>query len=238
MARAFHIFNPLVGPMTDEPRIDINALIVGDLERKQVAKRRHFLPALLLVLVFVGGSLAVVGVRADLFAQPPWQLALQFVLWLLCFLVFPAIGLGLFFPKRSTRFSLALLAVLATIAAAAGQGLSTVSDLSHHLTGEHGLGCVWFMLAAGLIILAIGYLSGAFIQRRRPSAVYWITAGVTLASLNMVTWHCPVTGLAHVLPGHLGGAALLLLFASAVALFAHFRQRREEAQALDHGADN
>lgn len=219
--------------MTEEPRIDINALIIGDLKRKQVAKRRHFLPALLLVLLFVGGSLAVLGVRADLFAQPPWQLALQFLLWLLCFLIFPAIGLGLVFPKRSTRFSLALLAVVATIAAAAGQGLSTIADLSHHLTGEHGLGCVWFMLGAGLIILAIGYVSGAFVQRRRPSAVYWITAGVALASLNMVTWHCPATGLAHVLPGHLGGAALLLLFASAVALFAHFRQRREEAQAFD-----
>ncbi len=223
--------------MTEEPRIDINALIVGDLERKQVAKRRHFLPALLLVLLFVGGSLAVLGVRADLFDQPPWQLALQLLLWLLCFLVFPAIGLGLFFPKRSTRFSLALLAVVATIAAAAGQGLSTIADLSHHLNGEHGLGCVWFMLTAGLIILAIGYLSGAFIQRRRPSAVYWITAGVALASLNMVTWHCPATGLAHVLPSHLGGAVLLLLFASVIALFAHFRQKREEARAFERATD-
>lgn len=213
--------------MTEEPRIDVSALIIGDLRSRQRERRRHFLPALLLAVLFVGGSLAVFGVRADLLDQPPWQLALQLLLWVLCFLVFPAIGLGLIFPRKGARLGLTLLAVIATIVAAAGQGLAGFTDLARHLTGEHGLGCVGLMMAAGLIILVIGVLSGAFSQRRRPSTVYWITAGVTLASLNLVTWHCPATGLAHVLPGHLGGAALLLLLASAVALVAHVRQRRE-----------
>ncbi len=214
--------------MTEEPRIDVNALIIGDLQNRQRERRRHFLPALLLAALFVGGSLAIFGIRSDLLDQPPWQLALQLLLWVLCFLVFPAIGLGLIFPKKTTRLLLTLLAVVATVAAAAGQGLAGFTDLARHLSGEHGLGCVGLMLAAGLIIFVIGILSGAFAQRRRPSTVYWITAGVALASLNLVTWHCPATGLAHVLPGHLGGAALLLLLASAVALVAHLRQRREE----------
>jgi len=211
--------------MSDEPRIDVSALILGDLDNKQRERRRHFLPALLLAVLFVGGLLAIFGVRADLLDQPPWQLLLQIVLWLLCFLVFPAIGLGLIFPRQTTRFVIILLAVIATVVAAVGQGLAGVGDLAHHLTGEHGLGCVGVMLMVGLMILVIGSLSGAFVQRRRPSAVFWITAGIALASLNLVTWHCPATGLAHVLPGHLGGAVLLLLLASAVALVAHLRQR-------------
>ncbi|MCA9660823.1 MAG: hypothetical protein KC486_20945 [Myxococcales bacterium] len=206
--------------------IDVSALIVGDLERRRRDKRRHFLPALLLVVLFVGGSLAFIGVRADLLDQPLWQLALQLLLWILCFLIFPAIGLGLLFPRRTTRVLLAVTAVATTVVAAVGQGLSDLASLSDHLAGEHGLGCGAYMIGAGMVLLAIGYLSGAFVQRRRPAAVFWITAGVALASLNLVTWHCPATGLAHLLPGHLGGAAILLILASVVASIAHLRESR------------
>lgn len=207
------------------PAIDLGALIVADLDRRRREKRRHFLPALLLVVLFVGGSLAIIGVRPDLLSQPSWQLALQLALWVLCFLVFPAIGLGLLFPRRTTRVLLAVIAIAASVFAAVGQGLSDLASLSDHLAGEHGFGCGVVLILAGVIILAIGLISGAFVQRRRPAAVYWITAGVTLAALNTVTWHCPATGLAHVLPGHLGAATLLLVLASVIAVIAHLRQR-------------
>lgn len=207
-----------------QPRLDVDALIQGDLARSQRARRRHFLPALLLTLLVCGGLLAITGVRGDLLDQPPWQLLLQISLWLLCFLIFPAIGLGLIFPSRGARVLLAVGGVLATVAAAIGQpGIHDLEGLRRHLEGEHGLGCGVVLLAAGGVILAIGVLSGAFVQRRRPAAVYWITAGVTLAALNTVTWHCPATGLAHVLPGHLGGALVLLALASVIALVAHVR---------------
>ncbi|MEZ4454306.1 MAG: hypothetical protein R3B09_32940 [Nannocystaceae bacterium] len=207
--------------------LDAHALITGDLARQRRARRRHFVPALLLVLLVVGAALAITGVRGDLLHQPPWQLALQIALWGLCLLVFPAIGLGLLFPGRGARFALAVAAVFVTVAAAIGQeaGALDFASFGHHLAGEHGFGCGVVLILAGVIILAIGLISGAFVQRRRPAAVYWITAGVTLAALNTVTWHCPATGLAHVLPGHLGAATLLLVLASVIAVIAHLRQR-------------
>lgn len=206
--------------------LDAHALISGDLARQRRAKRRHFLPALLLVVLVVGASLAISGVRGDLLHQPPWQLGLQISLWILCLLIFPAIGLGLLFPGRAARVLLAVAGVVATIAAALGQDARLFdAGVRHHLSGDHGLGCGLVLIGAGVIIFGIGLVSGAFVQRRRPAAVYWITAGVALAALNTVTWHCPATGLSHILPGHLGAAAVLLLLASVIAVVAHLRQR-------------
>ena len=207
--------------------LDAHALITGDLAQQRRARRRHFLPALLLVVLVVGASLAISGVRSDLFHQPPWQLGLQIGLWILCLLIFPAIGLGLLFPGRVARVLLAVAGVVATVAAAIGQDtrLFDLAGVRQHLSGEHGLGCGLVLIGAGVVILGIGLVSGAFVQRRRPAAVYWITAGVALAALNTVTWHCPATGLSHVLPGHLGAATVLLLLASVIAVVAHLRQR-------------
>jgi hypothetical protein len=80
----------------------------------------------------------------------------------------------------------------------------------------------------GVLLLGLGFISGAFVQRRRASSVFWVAAGLSLAALNVATWHCPITGLLHVVPGHLGGAALLLVLAAVVGMWAHRRARTIE----------
>jgi hypothetical protein len=192
--------------------------IVEDLTRTQTARRVHFLPALMLVAITVIGTLVTMSVRPDLLEQPASQLALQAVLWVMCLIVMPAIGVGLVFPGRRTRIVLAALAVATAVAATTGW------PMSPHGGDSGGVDrCMTLVLGTGVLLLGIGFLSGAFIQRRRVTSVFWVAAGLTLAALNLVTWHCPQSGLMHVLPSHLGGAMLLLLVAGAVGILAHRR---------------
>jgi hypothetical protein len=192
--------------------------ICSDLTHTQKARRAHFLPALMLAAITVIGTLVTLSVRPDLLHQPPAQLALQAVLWVLCLVVMPAIGVGLLFVGRKARIVLALVAVATAVAATTGW------PLAPHPGGHAGVdGCLSVVLGTGALLLGIGFLSGAFIQRRRVTAVFWVAAGLSLAALNLVTWHCPQSGLMHVLPSHLGGAVLLLAVAVAVGIVAHRR---------------
>ncbi len=90
--------------------------------------------------------------------------------------------------------------------------------------GVHIDSCLVMLVIFGIGLLALGLFSGAFVQRRRPSAIYWVAAGVTLAALSTVTWHCPKTGAEHVMPNHLGGALALMLLACVVGFVAHRRR--------------
>ncbi len=194
-------------------------LICADLDVQRRRKRAHFVPALLLAGVVVVGSIVMFGARPDLLQQPPGQLALQIVLWVACLFVFPAIGVGLLFPGRATRIVLAVGAVLMTVVATTGWPFADHRNLLDHAHGQFG-GCVTITLAMGTMLLAIGFMSGAFVQRRGFGSVFWIAAGLSLMALEVVTWHCPQSGLTHVLPGHLGAALLLLLLAVVVGFIA------------------
>ena len=207
-----------------EPRHSIDAaqLIVADLESGQRQRRRHFLPALTIVTLAVGSAMLVMGLRPDLLAQPWWQLALQCVLWVLCLIVFPAIGLGLMFPSRGARVGLAAGAAALTIAATLGAPeaqLSGAADKHFHFAG----GCGLMITAYATVVLLMGLLSGAFVQRRKATAVYWISAGISLTALTAITWQCPMTGAAHVVPSHLGVAAALMIGTSLIGVFVHQR---------------
>lgn len=195
--------------------VDAASLIAADLDRTQARRRRHFAPALVLVAVVVGGSFVALETRPDLLEQPPAQLALQVALWGLCLFIFPAIGVGLMFPRRSTRIGLATLAVLASVAATTGWPFAG-AELGDHAHAYGG--CLALTVGTGILLLGIGFLSGAFVQRRRFGSIFWIAAGLALMALNVVTWHCPVSGLLHVASGHLGGAALLLGLAVLVGI--------------------
>ncbi len=198
--------------MTDMPRLDAKNAILGDLDALQRSRRRHFSPALLLACVLVG-TLVILGARPDLLDQPAWQLGLQGLLWFLCLLVLPAIGLGLWFPGRGVRLGLVVGGILATVMATTGWPF--VDHGAHAEWG--GLDeCVGMILGSGAVLVSLGFLSGAFVQRKRVTAVYWVAAGLALAALNVVTWVCPVSGLNHVLPSHLGGAIMLLALAVVV----------------------
>jgi hypothetical protein len=193
-------------------------LICADLEAQRRRKRAHFMPALLLSGIVIVGSIVVFGARPDLLQQPPAQLALQIVLWVACLFVFPAIGVGLLFPGRVTRLLLAVGAIAMTLIATTGWPFASCS-LGAHTHGSFG-GCVTITLGMGVLLLAIGFLSGAFVQRRGLSAVFWVGAGLSLMALNVITWHCPQSGLLHVLPAHLGGAVMLLVLAVVVGVVA------------------
>ncbi|MEM6994550.1 MAG: hypothetical protein AAF721_28810 [Myxococcota bacterium] len=208
---------------------DAYKAILQDLQKTQATRRKHFGPALMLVAIVVVGFFVVTRTRPDLFDQPPAMLALQVVLWGLCLLAMPAIGVGLVFPSRGGRLAIVLLAVFCAMAATTGWPIP--GHLSH---GGHGGfdRCLTVVLGTGALLLGVGFLSGAFVQRRRVTAVFWVAAGLTLAALNVVTWHCPESGLMHVLPSHVGGAAMLLGVAVVVGIVTH-RRARADRDGLD-----
>jgi len=206
--------------------VDAGALIVGDLRALRRGRARHFAPALALTLLFVGGFLVLTGLRPDLWLQPGWQIAAQLAVWLLCLVALPAVGVGLWFPGRATRAALGVTAVVAALIGALGPGLMDMFAGA----GPMGQGpqfdrCVASTIGAGLPLLALGVLSGAFAQRRRAGGGLWVSGGLALMALDAITWHCPSDDLGHNLFSHLGAASLLLLVAAGAGLLAHRRQR-------------
>lgn len=214
--------------MSEHGQMDAAKLIMADLERLKQRRRRHFLPALTIVVLAVGGAMLMMGLRPDLLEQPWWQLLLQCVLWLLCLIVFPAIGLGLVFPSRGVRIGLAAGAVGLTVLATLGLPSPTMFASDDH----GGLGCSLMITIYAAAVLLMGLLSGAFVQRRKTAAVYWIAAGVALTGLTAITWQCPVTGASHILPRHLGVAAGLMIATSIVGVLMH-RRRDGRASARE-----
>jgi len=170
-------------------------------------------------LVAVVALLVVLGVRPDLLGLSPARLAVQVVLWALCLVVFPALGVGVLFVGRMMRVILAVSAIALTVVASTGWPFAPLA----HAPGAASLGCFSVTLATGIALLGIGVLSGAFLQRRKMTAVFWIAAGLSLVALNVVTWHCPASGMLHILPSHVGGAAVLLGLAALVGWFVRRR---------------
>lgn len=207
-------------PSRDHVHIDAAKLILADLDVQQSRRRRHFVPALVIALLAIGVPMAIMGLRPDLLAQPAWQLILQCVLWVVCLIVFPAIGLGLMFPSRGMRVMLASGAVGLTLLATLGVPAGVGDD-----DGHSGVVCSMLIVFYALAVLLMGLLSGAFVQRRSSSAVYWIAAGISLIALSAITWQCPVTGIAHVVPSHLAVAAGLMIATSLVGIAVHRRRR-------------
>lgn len=218
-------------PRSVKPK-DAYAAILQDLQRSQRVRRKHFAPALMLVAIVVVGFFIVMQTRPDLLEQPPAMLALQCVMWLLCLLLMPAIGVGLVFPSTKVRIGVATAAVACAVVASTGWPLT-----EHVAHGGHGGfdRCSTVVIGTGVVLLGIGFVSGAFVQRRRVTAVFWIAAGLTLAALNVVTWHCPQSGIMHVLPSHLGGATMLMAIAVVVGIVLHRRSRAESAATPPDG---
>lgn len=199
--------------------------ILADLEQGQRIRRAHFLPALLLVATVVVGVLVSMKTRPDLLELPPAQLALQAALWIVCLVVMPAVGVGLWFPGRASRLILAVGAILVAAAAATGWPFA---ELNH---GGHGGvdRCLMLVVSTGSMLVLIGFLSGAFVQRRGVTGVFWVASGLSLVALNVVTWHCPSSGLMHILPSHLGGAGLLLGVAVVIGIVSRRSDRTPPA---------
>jgi hypothetical protein len=88
--------------------VDAGQLIVADLRLARRARVRHFVPALVLSLLAVGGFLVLEGLRPDLWRQPIGQLLAQLAVWALCLVALPAVGMGLWFPPRAVRVVLVI----------------------------------------------------------------------------------------------------------------------------------
>src|SRR5690606_31196991 len=131
---------------------------------------------------------------------------------------FPAIGGGLLFPSRALRTSVVLVGVLGTLG-------STV-----HWTAPggcpvgHRTSCVALSVGIGLLLPAVGVACGALVARARHAAVLWVAAGLALAALNVVTWHCPRSELLHVASAHLAAAAGLIVAATIAGLWVRGRE--------------
>lgn len=203
-------------------KIDAVSAITRDLESLRARRRRHFAPALALAFVIVLGALVGFGPRSDLLEQPTWQLGVQIAAWLVCLVLFPAVGIGLWFPGRGGRALLAVGGVALAVVAALGVPLPAVETT----TDAHGGGPCWMVLGGcGLVLLAIGALSGAFEQRRARSSAFWVAAGLALAALEAVTWICPSAQTRHVVSMHLGPAILVVLLAAGAGLLLHRRRQ-------------
>lgn len=200
--------------------LDAARLITADLEASRRARARHFVPALVVSLLVVGGFLVLSGLRPDLWRQPVGQLLAQLAVWALCLVALPAVGLGLWFPSRPLRVALVIAAVLAAALAALGPALWAMAGQGPRLDF-----CVGATVGAGFVLLGIGVLSGAFAARRRAGSALWVSGGVSLMALVATVWHCPSDDPGHNLFSHLGAAALLMVLASAAGLLVHRRQR-------------
>ena len=209
--------NPNMGAPGDE----IRRLILSDLAHAQRAKRRHFTPALIVTALSAAAMVTVAGVRPDLLGGPGWVLGIHALLWLLCLVALPAVGVGLWFPSRSTRVALVLGAVALTLWTTLGLASGELGGGS--LALDH---CGVVVLGYGAALVALGVFSGAFQQRSRAAAVYWIAGGVSLTALQTLTFQCPLTGMAHILPNHLGAAGVLMAIAAVAGIWAHRRRRR------------
>lgn len=207
----------------DAPSIDAVQAITEDLRALAREKRRHFAPAAGLAVLILGCGFGLLGFRPDLLTQPPWQLAIQIALWVVGVVLFPAIGLGLLFVGRGVRAGLGLATVTLALLASAGRP----DQWAAHARGDAPVGaCLMLVLGSGCFLVAIGVLSGAFVQRRHFSGGYWVAAGLSLAALNLSTWICPSDDTIHIGLGHLGATLALLGLAVAIATITHRHHRR------------
>lgn len=205
--------------------IDARRLITGDLLAQRRERALHFRVALVLAVAIPAGLIAATGLRFDLLHQPAWLVATEVLVWMLALVALPAVGLGLWFPGRGARIALASVAAAAAVLVAAGPelvGTRIDGPLTRGLRFDY---CTRLTLGSGALVLAVCALSGAFAIRRRPEASLWISAAVVLLGIDTTAFHCYVTGLDHTLPSHLGSGVLLLLFAAAIGVYLHRRQR-------------
>lgn len=197
----------------------VQGAIDADLRALTREKRRHFLPAFVAWIAVAAVVFSVAGLRGSLLEQPWWQILAQVGVWTLCLGVLPAVGLGVIFPTPLTR---ALI-----ICAALGLTVAGSFDWSVKAGGPWMVGpCFALQTVVGVALLAIGGWSGAFLQRARPAAGFWIASGVAMAALNTSTWHCADTTFGHVVPNHIGGGVAMLLCATILGQLLHRRAFR------------
>jgi len=198
---------------------DILGAIEADLDAAAAEKRRHFLPALIGATSLIVALLAMGGIRDDFVDMPPWRQIALAGSWIVCGLLFPAVGVGLWFPRRATRIGLVVTGIALPLSAVVGWPLG--HEEPH---GAAPCGIALFVLGAGLV--GIGALSGAFAQRRSVGSSAWVATGLTLAALATTSWVCPVDEGGHLTWGHVVPGLVFATVAVVLGRWLHARQRR------------
>ncbi|MGH1341208.1 MAG: hypothetical protein ACRBN8_06640 [Nannocystales bacterium] len=197
---------------------DVFDAIGADLSAGTREKRRHFLPAFVGAVLLIFALLAMTGIRQDFDQMPLWRQAALGVSWLVCGVLFPAVGVGLWFPSRSARLALAVAGIALPLSAVVGWPLGT--DAPHGAAS-----CAIALVALGTGLVGVGALSGAFAQRRAATSTMWVAAGLTLAALATTSWICPVDQGEHLVCGHLLPGLTFAALALALGRFMHRRSR-------------
>jgi hypothetical protein len=181
--------------------------VVDDLSSLRRERRAHFGVAAGIASVVFGVMVASM-VRGDLLAQPWPALGAQLALWVLGLVALPAIGVGLWFPRRSTMYGLAVatlgLAVIAAFGSGAASPLGAAALEPRCLMGAGMAGAVGLLLALW---------SGAFLQCRRPATKLWLAASIGALSLVGIVWMCSEPSAMHVLVSHAGAAFAVTIVA-------------------------
>jgi len=192
--------------------------IGADLSAGTREKRRHFLPALVGAISLIFALVAMAGIRQDFLEMPMWRQVALGASWIVCGLLFPAVGVGLWFPPRRTRIALAIAGVAIPLAAVIGWPIGAEPP---HDAAPCGIALV----ALGTGLVGVGALSGAFAQRRAAASTTWVAAGLTLAALATTSWICPVDHGGHLAWGHLLPALMFAALALALGRRLHRRAR-------------
>ncbi|MCR9164857.1 MAG: hypothetical protein ACE37F_15265 [Nannocystaceae bacterium] len=198
---------------------DVLEAIGDDLSAAAAQKRRHFVPAALGAAALCLALLAMAGTRDDFAALPPWRQLAFAASWIVGGLLFPAVGVGLWFPGRAGRIALAAAGIALPVCAVLGGPAAHEGD---HPAGPCGLA----LACLGLALVGLGALSGAFAQRRAARSTGWVAAGLTLSAATTSGWICPYDAPTHLLWGHVAPALALVVVAAALGRWMHARQRR------------
>ena len=197
---------------------DVLGAIEADLAAAAAEKRRHFFPALIGAASLIAAMLAMAGIRDDVLEMPLWRQIALTGSWIVCGLLFPAVGVGVWFPRRAARIGLVVAGIVLPVAAVIGWPLG--HDEPH---GAAPCGVALLVLGAGLV--GIGALSGAFAQRRAVASSAWVATGLTLAALATTSWVCPVDEGGHLTRGHIVPGLVLAALAVVLGRWLHARQR-------------
>ncbi len=192
--------------------------IGADLRAGTREKRRHFVPAIVGAVSLILAILAMTGIRGDFIEMPMWRQIALAASWVVCGVLFPAVGVGLWFPSPGTRTALAVTGIAIPLTAVLGWPMGSDPP-------EQALSCGLALVALGTALVGVGALSGAFAQRRSASSTTWVAAGLTLAALATTSWICPVDHGGHLAWGHLLPALGFAALALALGRRLHRRQR-------------
>lgn len=198
---------------------DVLRAIEADLDAAAAQKRRHFLPALIGAISLITALVAMAGVREDFGGMPLWRQTALGGSWVVCGLLFPAVGVGLWFPRRGARIGLVAAGIALPLAAVVGWPLG-------HEEAHAAAPCGIALLVLGAGLVGIGALSGAFAQRRSVGSSAWVATGLTLAALATTSWVCPVDEGDHLTWGHLVPGLVFAAIAVGLGRWLHERQRK------------